>query len=201
MSFFMMILVSLALSLDAHGIATNRGLTEGKFDAKKTALVGCWFGGVQFITILVGGLAGVGVRRFVDRNLGWVVLAFVLLMILVNAAREAFFEKKTEVAMEQQASSIPFLALICGVDGFLMGIGMALLKSGVWKLCFSTFNMWIGAFFAALVTFGMVMLGTFLGIKYQGKTRRWVLGVGAGVLFLMDLWFVLEHFDVLPIIL
>lgn len=200
MSVQLMFLAAIGFSLDAFGVAANRGTGELGKSKRDAVICGAWFAGVQFVAVLLGCLFGILLRKGIKKEYGYGILAVVLLLVGLNALRNVFFEKPDEAAFERTYKNTWFFGAITGIDGFFAGISLALLKSGIFQCSFRHFNIWIAGVLFALVTFGMAVLGMRTA-KTHPKLRKRVILTGALVLLLADLIYLLEHLGVLPYIL
>ena len=75
------LLLAVALSMDAFAVAICKGLSLKHVKVKQSLIVGLWFGGFQALMPFLGYLIGAALRLFVDTFVPWI--AFVLLVLLV----------------------------------------------------------------------------------------------------------------------
>jgi len=116
MGFIELLLLALALSMDAFAVSVCKGLAMRKVSFKGCAICGIWFGSFQALMPMIGYLLGSRFEKYIEAVAPWV--AFVLLALIGgNMIREALSKN------EEKADA--------GLDiGFTM-IGMHLKKVAV----------------------------------------------------------------------
>ena len=90
-----LLVLSVALAMDAFAVSICKGLSCKNVKIKEALICGIWFGSFQALMPLLGFLLGSGFAGIIERFSGWV--AFLILVILGgNMIREAFEEDEDE---------------------------------------------------------------------------------------------------------
>ena len=80
MSFFTLLSIAIALSMDAFSVSICKGLTTKKFSIKTAVLCGLWFGGFQALMPVIGYFLGVQFESLITNIDHWI--AFGLLFLI-----------------------------------------------------------------------------------------------------------------------
>ena len=89
MGLFELIMVAIAVSMDAFAIAICKGLSVEKVEKKHLISAGLWFGGAQAIMPLIGYLLGTTFKDFIESVDHWISFVF-LAVIGINMIFESF---------------------------------------------------------------------------------------------------------------
>ena len=96
MGLFELLLLAVALSMDAFAVSVCKGLAAGKVTIKEYLLCGIWFGAFQGLMPLTGYIAGSGFEQYISMIAPWV--AFILLTLIGgNMIREALSPEEDSV--------------------------------------------------------------------------------------------------------
>ena len=131
MSFFTIILLAVALAMDAFAVSIASGITIKDLRIKHSIIIASWFGGFQAIMPLIGWFSGVKLQRFIAEFDHWVVFGL-LLVIGSKVIYEAF--KIEDVENRPDPMNVPVLfslSMATSIDAFAAGVSFALLKIGV----------------------------------------------------------------------
>ena len=182
-----LILLAVALSMDAFAGAVCKGLATEKATWRQMATVGAWFGGFQALMPLVGYFLGLTFAQYITAFDHWIAFAL-LFLIGGNMIREAFSEE------EETSASFAFgvmltMAVATSIDALAVGIAMAMEPPA------------IGIFPAVLMIGGVTFLlsalgfraGNFFGAKYRARAEI----VGGVILILLGTKILLEHLGVI----
>lgn len=211
-----MLALAVGLSMDAFAAAVGKGLSIGKFSAKKAAVVGIWFGGFQALMPIIGYLLGTGFRESITAVDHWIAFGLLGLMGLhmiwesqqgekcacpsVEAAEGNSMEEE-KLSAEAKAEGISsgkregslkagemfVLALATSIDALAVGVTFAFLD--VDPISSSLF---IGTVTFVLSIAG-VKVGNVFGAKYKSKAEC----AGGILLVLLGIKILLEHTGVL----
>lgn len=185
------VLLGIALSMDAFAVAVCKGIAVKRDDNKCAAIVGAWFGGFQalmpflgymLIDIVLLLLADSAVKDVIEKVDHWI--AFILLLkIGIDMIRES--NKEEDV----KSSSLAFgtmltMAIATSIDA--LATGMAIRMTGETNIYIAIAI--IGAITFILAFFG-VKAGNALGSKFSQKAQI----AGGVVLILIGIKIVIEH--------
>ena len=209
MGVFEIVLLSIALAMDACAVAMTNGMTEPKMRVGKSILIGGFFGFFQFLMPVIGYfVAGVIASAFLetfDHISAWVsfvLLAFLGGKMLFDCIGEWLQErkkgalgeeKKGECCACQQNLSVGKLtvqAIATSIDALAVGVTLKMaeisegLAMGVWG---STVTIGL---ITLLLSVGAVYIGKAVGNKLAGKAGIF----GGAVLIVIGLKILIESF-------
>ena len=192
MSIFEIILMALALAMDAFAVAICKGLATEKVQIKHMLVVGAWFGIFQAIMPFIGCTVGAAFLSYIEAVDHWI--AFVLLgFIGGNMIKESLSKDECEECDKTDASLAPrvmlTMAIATSIDALAAGVGMSVDLDGFGQIIIAVLA--IGVITFALSAVG-VKIGNVFGAKY-----KFVAELSGGiVLVLMGLKILLEHLGV-----
>jgi putative Mn2+ efflux pump MntP len=153
MTHLTIILLALALAMDAFAVSIASGIARKDLRIKHSLVIASWFGIFQAIMPLLGWLSGIRLQRFICEIDHWIVFAL-LFFIGCKMIYEAFRIETVEKKADPMNVAVLFsLAIATSIDAFAAGIGFALLDIGVAEPVIV-----IGA-----ITFIMSFIGVWIG--------------------------------------
>jgi len=176
--------IAVALAMDAFAVALGAGLTLPKLTGRHLFRFGFHFGLFQAMMPVIGWLAGVTVRSYIEDFDHW--LAFVLLTLVGGKMLwEALHgeDDKPREGDPTRGLSLVMLSIATSIDALAVGLSLAILGVDIW-----TPALIIGLVAGALTVCGM-LLGRRLG-------QAWGKGVelcGGLVLIAIGIKILLEH--------
>ena len=192
MSIFEIILMALALAMDAFAVAICKGLATEKVQIKHMLVVGAWFGIFQALMPFIGCTVGAVFLSYIEAVDHWI--AFVLLgFIGGNMIRESLAKEDCEDCENTDSSLAPgvmlTMAIATSIDALAAGVGMSVDLDGFGQILIAVLS--IGVITFALSAVG-VKIGNVFGAKY-----KFVAELSGGiVLVLMGIKILLEHLGV-----
>lgn len=188
MSFFDLILIAVALSMDAFAVAICKGLSVKKVGAKHILTAGVYFGGFQALMPLISFLLGFKFERFIVSIDHWI--AFVLLALIgAGMIKEAVSGKEDEADDSFSFKTMLPLALATSIDALAVGISFAFLGVDIIS----------AAALIGVTTFVLsgagVIVGNLFGARYKSKAEL----AGGVVLILIGLKILLEHLGIISL--
>ena len=192
MTIFEIILLAVALSMDAFAVAICKGLATEKVQIKHMLVVGAWFGIFQALMPFIGCTVGAAFLSYIEAVDHWI--AFVLLgFIGGNMIKESLSKDECEECDKTDASLAPrvmlTMAIATSIDALAAGVGMSVDLDGFGQIIIAVLA--IGVITFALSAIG-VKIGNVFGAKY-----KFVAELSGGiVLVLMGLKILLEHLGV-----
>lgn len=186
MGFVEILIIAVALSMDAFAVALCKGLSVPKLKPKHALIVGLYFGGFQALMPVIGYLLGFKFENAIASVDHWI--AFVLLALIgANMIREAVSGEEEELDASFGFKTMLLLAVATSIDALAVGVSFAFLKVNIVTAALS-----IGVTTFILSAVG-VAIGNVFGVKFKSKAEI----AGGVVLILMGLKILLEHLGVL----
>ncbi|MBQ7379095.1 MAG: manganese efflux pump [Clostridia bacterium] len=195
-----LLILAVALSMDAFAVAICKGLGMKKATLGKAAVVGGWFGAFQALMPAIGFvLAGILTRffgQYLEMFTGWI--AFILLAIIGGNMIKEALEKKEEgcSACENTDASLSVrvmfpMAVATSIDAMVVGVGYGLRPDMTIPRVLLSVTL-IGVITFALSALG-VKIGNIFGDKYEKKAQL----AGGIVLCLLGVKNVLDQYGVI----
>lgn len=175
------VLIAVALAMDAFAVSVCKGLAMQKITFKKAAIVGLWFGGFQTLMPTVGYFLGSAFAEKIEAVDHWV--AFILLAIIgVNMIREAMSKDEEKIDASLDVKTMFLMAVATSIDALAVGITFVLEGE----------NIAVSAILIGVITFCIsalgVKIGSVFGTKYKSKAEfvGGVVLVGIGLKILLE---------------
>ena len=187
MSFVEILLIAIALSMDAFAVSVCKGLSLPKLLPRHALTVGLYFGGFQALMPLIGYLLGHSFESAIASIDHWIAFAL-LALIGGSMVREALGdddEEKTDASFGFKTMLL--LSVATSIDALAVGVSFAFLGVNI---------------IAAIATIGTttfilsivgIKVGNVFGAKYKDKAEL----VGGIIRILMGLKILLEHLGVI----
>ena len=188
MSIFEIVLISIGLAMDAFGVSIGKGLTMPVGENSRKVTLAFLFGLFQFLMPLIGWLIG---RQFIDVISDWDhLIIFGLLGYLgIAMIREGLSDDDEEDDDKQFLGvwEMVMLSVATSLDAMAVGLTFAFLPINVWEA-----STMIG-----IITFGISLIGVYLG-KFMGQfVGKYADIVGGGVLILIGTKILLQHLGII----
>ena len=190
MSVFEIILISIGLAMDAFGVSIGKGLTMPVGENGRKVTLAFLFGLFQFLMPLIGWLIG---RQFIDVISDWDHwIIFGLLGYLgIAMIREGLSDDDDEDDDDDKQFlgvwEMMMLSVVTSLDAMAVGLTFAFLPINVWEA-----STMIG-----VITFGISLVGVYLG-KFMGRfVGKYADIVGGGVLILIGTKILLQHLGII----
>ena len=194
MSIFEIVLLAVALSMDAFAVAICKGLATEKAKLKHMITVGAWFGFFQGFMPFIGCTLGSAFLTYIEAFDHWI--AFMLLgFIGANMIRESL-SKDNECECECECTDSSFaprvmltMAIATSIDALAAGVGMSVDLDGMGQILFATLS--IGVITCILSAIG-VKIGNVFGAKYKfvAELSGGIVLVGMGLKILIEHLFI-----------
>ena len=176
-----LILVALALSMDAFAVALSDGLSlKGR---RRALLIAGLFGFFQALMPLIGWLLGTQFEKYITEFDHWIAFGLLLFIggkMIWEAVRGG---EEDEDDGKFDIKELFLMAIATSIDALAVGITFAFLNV----------NIWVAAAFIGVTTFLLsatgVKIGHVFGEKYKSKAEL----AGGVILMLMGLKILLEH--------
>lgn len=189
-SIFEIVLISIGLAMDAFGVSIGKGLTMPVGENGRKVTLAFLFGLFQFLMPLIGWLIG---RQFIDVISDWDHwIIFGLLGYLgIAMIREGLSDDDDEDDDDDKQFlgvwEMMMLSVATSLDAMAVGLTFAFLPINVWEA-----STMIG-----VITFGISLVGVYLG-KFMGRfVGKYADIVGGGVLILIGTKILLQHLGII----
>ncbi len=199
------ILLGIALSMDAFAVSITDGLIYNDINKKKGIFIALVFGFMQALMPLIGYLLVEGITILVDETAGeaagqlmskvvsWI--AFVLLVVLgikmiLEAIKEIKKEEEQKVKKLFSYKEVLYFGLVTSIDA--LGSGVALHSD-----ISTNATIWLHAGIIMVITFTISLIGVFLGNKIEKllKGKYEITGIIGGIiLVLLGIFIILSHY-------
>lgn len=199
------ILLGIALSMDAFAVSITDGLIYNDINKKKGIFIALVFGFMQALMPLIGYLLVEGITILVDETAGeaagqlmskvvsWI--AFVLLVVLgikmiLEAIKEIKKEEEEKVKKLFSYKEVLYFGLVTSIDA--LGSGVALHSD-----ISTNATIWLHVSIIMVITFTISFIGVFLGNKIEKllKGKYEITGIiGGTILVLLGIFIILSHY-------
>ena len=190
MSIFEIVLMAVALSMDAFAVAICKGLSTEKVQIKHMLVVGAWFGSFQALMPFIGCTIGSAFLSYIETLDHWIT--FVLLAFIGgNMIKEALSgEEECECTDSSLAPRVMLtMAVATSIDALAAGVGMSVDLNGITQILFATLSI-------GLITFALSALGVKIGNVF-GSRYKFLAELSGGIVLVgMGIKILLEHLGV-----
>jgi UPF0059 membrane protein vpar_1218 len=181
------ILISAGLAMDAFGVSIGKGLTMPVGENGRKVTLAFLFGLFQFLMPLIGWLIG---RQFIDVIADWdhwIIFGLLgylgIAMIREGLSDDDEDDDKTFLGVWEMM----MLSVATSLDAMAVGLTFAFLPINVWEASAT-----IG-----VITFGISLVGIYLG-KFMGRfVGKYADIIGGGVLILIGTKILLQHLSII----
>lgn len=190
MDLWELLLIGVALSMDAAAVSVCKGLAAGRARVGQCLTAGVYFGGFQALMPAIGYALGRTFAGYIDRYDHWI--AFILLALIgLNMLRESFSrEEEGTNASFLPAVMLP-LAVATSIDALAVGVSFSFYLSWTWlAVAVSVIGVTTFGFSAAAVKIGSVF-----GARHKTVAER----LGGCILILLGVKMLLEGLGVWPL--
>lgn len=190
MSIFEIVLMAVALSMDAFAVAICKGLSTEKVQIKHMLVVGAWFGSFQALMPFIGCTIGSAFLSYIETLDHWI--AFILLAFIGgNMIKEALSgEEECECTDSSLAPRVMLtMAVATSIDALAAGVGMSVDLKGITQILFATLSI-------GVITFALSALGVKIGNVF-GSRYKFLAELSGGIVLVgMGIKILLEHLEV-----
>ena len=181
MGYLEIMIIAVALSMDAFAISITIGLSSKELSCKRLLIPGIYFGSFQAIMPLIGYFAGVLFINRIQELDHWA--AFLLLGFVGGKMIKDCFSRHEEKQKLFGFMSMLILAIATSIDALAVGITFS----------FFRINIFSAIVIIGLTTFcfsvGGVKIGNAFGVKYKSKAEF----IGGLILIILGIKILIEH--------
>lgn len=180
------IILSIALAMDAFAVAICKGLSLKEINLKKATLVGGYFGIFQGLMPVIGYFIGISFQDKIISYDHWIAF-FLLSIIGLNMIKESLSKKKEEVNDNLSFKEMLILSIATSIDALAVGVTFAFLKV----------NILLSAIMIGIITFSISTLGVKIGNLFGKKYEKKAEFIGGTILIILGIKIVLEHLNII----
>ncbi len=181
MNFYAILLIAVALAMDALAVSIASGIILKKSKLKHALRIAFFFGIFQLFMPLIGAFAGTFIKDFISAFDHWIIF-IILTAIGGKMIYEAFILKEEEEKFDPtNLKTLIFLSIATSIDAFAVGISLSLLSASIF----------LAVSIIGIVTFILcfigVMIGDFIGHFFEEKIEALggLILVGIGIKILL----------------
>jgi len=182
MDLLTLVLIAIALGIDAFAVSLSAGAYLVRADARQTFRLAFHFGLFQFLMPVLGWLAGLELVHVIQEVDHWVALGL-LAMIGGKMIWESFRETESLKKDVTRGWSLVGLSVATSIDALAVGLSLSLIGTTIV----------FPAVLIGVVASVMSFVGVRLGERVSGLFGRRVEFVGGVVLILIGVKIVIEH--------
>lgn len=186
MDILSLLLIALALSMDAFAVAVSSGMCAGHC-VKNTLKLAAFFGFFQFLMPVIGFFLGRSVYNFiynVDHWIAFALLGFIGAKMILETVKEGGAESAPKAPQDPYTTKTLFvMAVATSIDALAVGITFALTDEDIW---FSSCAI-------GVITFVISALGVVLGNKVGALFKKSAGIIGGAILIGIGIKILLEH--------
>lgn len=195
MAFWEVILLALALSMDAFAVAICKGLSIGKTRLSEPLIVGAWFGIFQGLMPLLGYLLGSAFLVYIEKVDHWIAL-ILLGIIGINMIRESFSKEEEACDCCLGFSAMLVMAIATSIDALAAGLAMIVGFDFAPAVGGNIPALLIAVGSITLITFALSAIGVKIGSVFGSRFKNKAELAGGVILILLGVKILLEHLGV-----
>jgi putative Mn2+ efflux pump MntP len=183
MGLITIIIIALALAMDAFAVSIVSGTTYRQLEVKHAFRMALFFGAFQAFMPLIGSLAGLTIRDHIAEYDHWV--AFGLLAAVGGKMIYESFKIAPPGKNSNPASMVVllFLSIATSIDALAVGITLSFLQVSIA----------LAVTIIGLVTFVLSYLGVYIGKKVGHFFEGQIEAIGGLVLIALGIKILIEH--------
>lgn len=187
MSIFEIVLMAVALAMDAFAVAICKGLATNKVQIKHMVVVGAWFGIFQALMPFIGCTIGAAFLSYIEAVDHWI--AFILLGCIGGNMIKESLSKEEECDCTDASLSFKVMltmAVATSIDALAAGVGMSVDLDGMGQILIAVISI-------GVITFLLSALGVKIGNVFGSKYKFLAELSGGVVLVAMGIKILVEH--------
>jgi putative Mn2+ efflux pump MntP len=183
MKLLTILFIAVGLAMDAFAVAVVTGSVYKEFKVRHALRMALFFGGFQAVMPVIGFLAGLGLKDYIEAYDHWV--AFALLCLVGGKMIYESFKIEAAERNHDPSNLLVLLALsfATSIDALAVGITLSLLKTPIL----------LAVTVIGLVTFALSYCGVSLGKRFGHFFESKVEIIGGLILIVIGLKILIEH--------
>ncbi len=184
MSILEIILISIALAMDAFTVALCQGISCKQLTIRYSFIIALNFGLFQAVMPFLGWLCGISLEQYIASVDHWI--AFLILAFLGGKMTFDSFKNEDEIKPKQKLSmaTIWLMSIATSIDALAVGISFAVLPD---------INIYFAVACIGIICFVLSLLAILIGKKFGAKFKLNTEAVGGIILFLIGTKILIEH--------
>jgi len=183
MQFLTIIVIAVALAMDAFAISIVSGSASRRLQIKHALRMALSFGLFQAIMPLLGALAGLKIKNYIEHYDHWIAFA-ILTAVGCKMIYESFKIKSAGDGFDPSNIYVLLvLSVATSIDAFAVGM----------TLSFLAISLVLAVTVIGVVTFLLSCLGTFIGKKFGHFFESKIEAFGGLILIALGLKILLQH--------
>ncbi len=183
MEYFSVIIIAIGLAMDTFAVSIASGAAYKQLQKKHAFRMALFFGGFQAFMPLIGALAGLSVKKYIQGLDHWIAC-----VILCAIGGKMIYEslKIAETRKNFNPSNILVLltlSVATSIDALVVGITLSLVAS----------NILVAALIIGFITFMLSYAGVDIGKKFGHMFENKIEVLGGLVLIALGIKILLEH--------
>ncbi len=131
MSLFALVLLAIALSIDACVVSFAHGLVLEKSKIKNSLLLACFTGGFQALMPIIGFFITQSLFKYIQPASKWIVFA-IFMYLGIKVIQEAF-EDDREIPTCLSFNCLLLVAIATSIDALAAGVTLSLTSTNIFK--------------------------------------------------------------------
>ena len=183
MGLITIIIVAVSLAMDAFAVSVVSGAAYKRLNVRHTLRMAVFFGGFQAFMPLIGYLAGLGVKEYIENYDHWVAFG-----LLVAVGGKMIYESLAmKPAKNNYDPSNVFVLLVLSIatsiDALAIGITLSIITNRIVAV----------VIIIGLITFVLSYIGVFIGKRFGHFFESKIEAVGGFVLIGLGVKILAEH--------
>lgn len=172
MGYFSILLMGIALAMDAFAVSIAKGMCLDKIRYDYTSKMSLIFGVFQGVMVIIGWLVGSVLSNFFAKY------SFIVVIILVglgiNMIVQAFKDEEQDLSCIFSFKALLPLAIATSIDALAVGVSLAFLKV----------HIVVSALIIGIVTFAICFIGGILGTAIGSKIDSKYAEIFGGIILI-----------------
>ncbi len=183
MEFISILVIALGLSMDAFAVSLTSGAAYKELRIKHAFRMALFFGGFQAFMPLIGALAGLGLKSYIQEADHWI--AFSILSVVGGKMIYESFKIDTTEKNFHPSNILVLLTLsvATSIDALAVGITLSLVA----------LNIITAVIIIGLVTFVLSYIGVYIGKKFGHFFENKIEAIGGLILIMLGIKILLRH--------
>lgn len=182
MGLISVLLLAVALAMDAFGVSVSDGIIIKKIKFRDAFKIGIFFGGFQFIMPCIGSFIAGFAMQYIEMFDHWI--AFGLLVVLgIKMIIEALREEKEIPKDPLGPATLTLMAIATSIDALAAGITIAAVGTPIL----------VPAIIIGVVAFGFSFAGLYIGSRFGDILGEKAEILGGIMLILIGIKTLIEH--------
>jgi len=184
LNFYDLLLISIGLAMDAFAVSLTTGFVINKNFVGNAFKIGISFGFFQFIMPIIGWLACIRFRSYIENTDHWIAFGL-LTFIGVKMLYDGLHSKKENNTLKNDLSykTLLVLSIATSIDALAVGVSLATIDENIIN----------AAVMIGITAFLLSIMGVFLGRKFGSLFKNKAEIAGGLILIIIGIKILVEH--------